>query len=106
MPKISSRWRLESRRICDEILVEAKAGDWTIKDVNTAIRARYPFGVREYTPYKIWLEEAKLCRMAFAANICMDAMYNRIHYRPTGKPKPLPVLEGQISLLELLPNGE
>jgi hypothetical protein len=30
------------------------------QDAREYVNARYPFGAREYSPYKIWLEELKL----------------------------------------------
>lgn len=107
MPNEMSNWRAYARQLLDELLVKAKQEGWTLVQLRKAIFDRYPYGERAYYPYKIWLQEAKLAREAFAEGICIDAMYNRKHGRPTGKTKPPDgPLEGQISLLELLSNGE
>lgn len=53
----SSYWRQKARPIVADILRQAKAEGWTEKDVRRALREAYPFGPREYHPYKIWLDE-------------------------------------------------
>jgi hypothetical protein len=53
-----SNWRKLAREAIDK----AHAGldrDITIKDRKAAIDAAYPFGPRQFHPYKMWLKERK-----------------------------------------------
>lgn len=57
---MSSRWRDYARPIIARVLKEnAGADEQTIK---RALKDAYPFGQREYHPYKIWLDEIAVQR--------------------------------------------
>lgn len=54
-----SNWRKLAREAIDK----AHAGldrDTALKDRKAAIDAVYPFGERQYHPYKMWLKERKI----------------------------------------------
>lgn len=52
-----SRWRQRSWDVITPLEVEYR--DKPYEEFKKALRAAYPFGVRQYTPYKIWLEEQR-----------------------------------------------
>ena len=58
MPNIS-KWRIYSRQVIAKVLSENKGAD--TKTLRKILHDAYPFGERNYYPYKIWLEE---CRRA------------------------------------------
>lgn len=51
-----SNWRRVSREVIDRVVAEHKANGGDLKKM---IDAAYPFGQRQYHPYKIWLSERK-----------------------------------------------
>lgn len=53
-----SFWR-EQARLAIEEAHKALAEDCSFADRKKAIAAAYPFGPREYHPYKIWLSEQR-----------------------------------------------
>lgn len=55
-----SYWREKSRPIIARVLKEnAGADEQTIRK---ALKDAYPFGMREYHPYKVWLDEIAVQR--------------------------------------------
>lgn len=55
-------WRESARRVIEPILAMAQADGWDEGRIKRALFDAYPFGMRKYTPYKIWLDEIKRCR--------------------------------------------
>ena len=51
-------WRDSAKPIIAEVIKE-NAGK-TEKEIRAALRDAYPYGVRAYHPYKIWLDEIKV----------------------------------------------
>lgn len=51
-------WRDTSREIIRQVLKD-NAGK-PEKEIKKALREAYPFGPRQYHPYKIWLDEIKV----------------------------------------------
>ena len=50
-------WRDRARPIIEKVLQETKGKDE--KEIRQALRDAYPFGMREYHPYKIWCDEIR-----------------------------------------------
>lgn len=48
-------WRSRARPIIQKVLKENEGKDE--KEIRKALRDAYPFGPREYHPYKIWCDE-------------------------------------------------
>jgi hypothetical protein len=48
-------WRDRARPIVAQVLAETRGKPE--EEIRKALFDAYPFGVREYTPYKIWLDE-------------------------------------------------
>ncbi len=65
----SKSWRKIARPIIAEVLLKAPA-DATEHQLRAALRAVYPFGIREHHPYKIWLDE---CRKQLAFHLGQKA---------------------------------
>jgi hypothetical protein len=57
MPK---SWRDLARPIIAEVLRNNEGKDES--EIKKALKEAYPFGQREYHPYKIWLDEIKVQR--------------------------------------------
>lgn len=55
---MSKSWREISRPIIAKVLREHKGADE--KEIRKALKEAYPFGVRKYHPYKVWLDEVKI----------------------------------------------
>lgn len=53
-----SHWRTHSRKVIQKVIAENP--DKSGKELEKAISAAYPFGPRQYHPYKIWLDEVKI----------------------------------------------
>lgn len=53
-----SRWRVEARRVIDEVL-NTLSPNATFYQKRKAVSLAYPFGPRENHPYKVWLDEVK-----------------------------------------------
>lgn len=53
-----SHWRAEARQAIETALA-AIPKDASFSDKKAGIDAAYPFGPRQYHPYKIWLSERK-----------------------------------------------
>lgn len=53
-------WRQRAQQVIQTI--EAAHRDATLAEFKAALFVAYPFGQREYTPYKIWCQEVKLAR--------------------------------------------
>ena len=54
----SSHWRQHARNIIREII--RTRGNDSDAAIRQRIKDAYPFGMRKYTPYKIWLQEIQL----------------------------------------------
>lgn len=50
-----SSWRDYARPIISRVIAENKGKP--IKEIRAALSAAYPFGERQYHPYRIWLDE-------------------------------------------------
>lgn len=57
---MSRTWRDGARPIIAEVLEKTKGCDESI--IKKALYDAYPFGERQYHPYKIWLDEIKVQR--------------------------------------------
>jgi hypothetical protein len=61
--KMQSRWRAQAAEVISEVVAncEMEGGNITTPEGEKALRARlreaYPFGERQYYPYKVWLDE-------------------------------------------------
>jgi hypothetical protein len=57
-------WRDSARPVIAAVLraMEGKPE----KEIRAALKAAYPFGMRKYHPYKVWLDEIKKQRGAVA----------------------------------------
>lgn len=53
-------WRDTARPIIAQVLKDTKGAPE--KEISKALRDAYPFGERNYHPYKIWLDEIKVQR--------------------------------------------
>lgn len=53
-------WRDHCRPIIARVLAENEGK--SVKEIRAALKAVYPFGLREHHPYKIWLDEIA-CQM-------------------------------------------
>ena len=53
-------WRDYARPIIQQVLKDTKGQD--DKAIRKALKEAYPFGERNYHPYKIWLDEIKVQR--------------------------------------------
>ena len=52
---MKSYWREKARKVINKVMIETKGQDE--KTVRKALSDAYPFGPRQYHPYKIWLDE-------------------------------------------------
>lgn len=52
---MSSYWRERAAPIIAKVIAENKGKD--LKEIRKALFYAYPFGERQYHPYKIWLDE-------------------------------------------------
>lgn len=52
---MTSSWREYAKPIIAKVLAENKGK--SEKEIRKALHDAYPFGEREYHPYKIWLDE-------------------------------------------------
>jgi hypothetical protein len=52
-----TNWRDSARPIIAEVI--ARVGRDDMKALRRALREAYPFGPRQYYPYRIWLDEIK-----------------------------------------------
>lgn len=50
-------WRDRSRPIVAAVI--DRVGKSDLKKLKAALREAYPFGLRQYTPYKVWLDEIR-----------------------------------------------
>ena len=75
MPYIESRWRRASQPIIKRVLEETRGQDE--KAIRKALRDAYPFGPKEYHPYKIWLSEIAIQRgtKKTTPRVCTEHVY-------------------------------
>ena len=52
---MKSYWREKAAPVIARVIAENK--DKSLKEIRKALYYAYPFGQREYHPYKIWLDE-------------------------------------------------
>lgn len=57
---MKSTWRTKAAPIIRQVLKETKGQ--SEKEIRKALIDAYPFGVREYHPYKIWCDEIRVQR--------------------------------------------
>ena len=50
-------WRDRARPIIAAVIDRVGKGD--LKKLKAALREAYPFGLRQYMPYKVWLDEIR-----------------------------------------------
>jgi hypothetical protein len=55
--EMSASWRMRARPIVAQVLHDTKGKPEA--EIKKALFDAYPFGMRQYTPYKIWLDEIK-----------------------------------------------
>jgi murein L,D-transpeptidase YafK len=60
-----SRWRTRAREVIAE--VEQEHRNATLAEFKAALKAAYPFGQRQYGPYKIWCQEQRYAIARFRA---------------------------------------
>lgn len=53
----ATTWRQIAAPIIAEVLRQTKG--WDEPDIRRALREAYPFGMRKYWPYKVWLDEIR-----------------------------------------------
>ena len=51
-------WREFARPIIKRVICEVGTGDMVL--LRRALREAYPFGVRQYFPYRVWLDEIQV----------------------------------------------
>jgi len=56
--QMTSRWRQHAAPIIARVLEETKGKP--DKEIRAALRAAYPFGPRQYHPYRIWCDEIRV----------------------------------------------
>lgn len=54
-----SHWRKTARAVVTQALADAAEHNLDEQQTRRLISSRYPFGQRQYHPYKIWLDEVK-----------------------------------------------
>lgn len=64
---MSSSWRDYARPIIAKVLKENAGQDEAV--IRKALKDAYPFGQRDYHPYKIWLDEIAVQRGTKKKNI-------------------------------------
>ncbi|MBW4478600.1 MAG: hypothetical protein KME54_17510 [Tolypothrix brevis GSE-NOS-MK-07-07A] len=74
-----SIWRSLSVEAINNAIKSAPPG----ANLKTLIDAAYPFGSREYTPYKIWLEERK--KALLRLNLYKVPKNRKCKYHPNGQ---------------------
>jgi hypothetical protein len=74
-----SIWRVKSIEAINNAIKTAPNGADLIKLIDAA----YPFGNREYTPYKIWLEERK--KALLRLNLYKVPANRKCKYHPDGQ---------------------
>lgn len=57
---MKSGWREHAREVIIEVLKETEGKPE--KEIRKALKDAYPFGARQWHPYKIWLDEIKVQR--------------------------------------------
>lgn len=57
MSGTGSFWRDQAREVIDRVVKEHGTHD--LDALEKAIRAAYPFGLREHWPYKVWNDEVR-----------------------------------------------
>jgi hypothetical protein len=70
-------WRKHSQEIIAKVVAEVGTEDRAA--LKAALKAAYPYGQREYYPYKVWCEEVR------------KVVGNARHFDKDGAPKPTPV---------------
>lgn len=55
-------WREHARPIIAKLLTSAKEEAWGEERLKKALYDAYPYGQRQYHPYKIWLDEIRVQR--------------------------------------------
>jgi hypothetical protein len=63
-------WRARSSQIIAKVIAETSGASTEARD--KALFDAYPFGVRKYHPYKIWLSEVKRQKEGHAPMSCSD----------------------------------
>ncbi len=72
MSNTTTTWRTTARAVLNRIVQQAADQQWTRQQFDTAVFDRYPFGVREFHPYRVWCEERHHAIQAFVRNTTRD----------------------------------
>lgn len=90
---MTSHWRLAARVAIQRAIASVDDGD--LSKIKKAIDQAYPFGVREYYPYKIWLQERR--EYFFQMGIYQAGVVKMPKFKRKGR-KPVAISPGQLSL--------
>jgi hypothetical protein len=82
---MSASWRGAADRYLREVFDQLRADGvpaTDTKEIDKRIFNAYPWGIRKYSPYKIWLEQVKRWKAGYAAGLM-----GPLGGTPTGKPR-------------------
>lgn len=106
MSDTTTTWRTTTRAVLNRVVLRAQVEGWTRQQFDTAVFDAYPFGVRDYYPYRVWCEERHFAIQAFILNQHRElgappftlADVERITAVQTGqRVSPTPVAQEQLS---------
>lgn len=72
MSDTTPTWRIAARRVLNLLVKRAHHYGWTRQQFNNAVFDAYPFGARDYYPYRVWCEERHFAIQAFVRNTTRD----------------------------------
>lgn len=93
---MTSKWRIVARAAIQKAIA-ALPTDSSREELKKAIDRAYPFTIRDYHPYKIWLDERKSYFMELG--IIDRPKSNPRNFRKRPK-KPIVVSPGQLNLFD------
>lgn len=93
---MTSKWRLAARSAIEKALASLPP-DASSAEIKKAIDAHYPFDVRAYHPYKIWLNERREAFLQLGIYKAKKAKMPQ--FKRKGR-KAIPVSPGQLSLFQ------
>ena len=82
-------WRDAAKRTIQKALQEAESQGLDAEATHKYVNAAYPFGEREYHPYKIWLSEMKATFSPKPDNTTAKAQSDRAKLKAWNEGKPL-----------------
>ena len=75
---MTSKWRQASIRVIEKAMADTKmAGITDPQVIRERVDSAYPFSLRQYLPYKMWLEERR--RIFVATGIATDREKASVH---------------------------